>query len=262
MTLQYNIGMLRIHETMSISRLTFALHNPYLDQERIVVPYRSNSNVPLPNNYAGHMVPDNFSAHLAFATRAANASRNSTITIIKLFETRDRANVKLNVDYYRNLNGGMVEYTRRLVANHEDAILASIQPGSRIIGVLGLVLCFSPSRGYEGPPPGYRGQDGSSGSLQADGPPYPGPSGSQNLPQYGSDMNLYPPCLPTLNVNFGPLELQTYPPFPPPTYQPGPFHHQPAVQINHYPDMSAPYPTVNDPNQPPGDLEDVLLQFN
>ena len=98
MTLQYNIGLLRIHERMSISRLTFALHNLHLDQERIVVPFRANSNVPLPNNYASHMIPDNCSVHLAFA-RAANASRNSTITIIKLFETRDRVNVELNVDY-------------------------------------------------------------------------------------------------------------------------------------------------------------------
>ena len=217
MSLQNNLNLLKVNECLTFSRMTFQLQNPLMTTERIIVPFRSNSVIPFPNNYENHMVPDTFSVCICISSRAANASKNFTLVLIKLFETRNRSSVKTNIQFYAGLNEGMVEYTRRLVANYEDRILSSIQPGSRIAGVLGLVLSFAPSRGYEGPPPGYGTQDRSSGSFQASGgPPYPhGPSNSENLPSY-ADRNLYPPAFQTASSDFGPLNLGMS--VPPPIY--------------------------------------------
>ena len=161
----------------------------------------------------------------------------------------------------------MVEYTRRLLANHEDQILSCIQPGSRIAGVVGLVLAFAPSRGYEGPPPGYASRDGSSGLVQASGgPPYPhGPSNSRNLPSY-QDSNLYPPYYETSNSDFRPLDLGI--PVPPPNYNSNQnqdlLHFRPLVEINHspFPEISRIVPFQNQQIQPPveNDLPDIPVQ--
>ena len=56
--LQFNLDMLRIHETLNVSRLKFQLLNPLLEQERIIVPFRANSVAPLPNNFSQHIIPD------------------------------------------------------------------------------------------------------------------------------------------------------------------------------------------------------------
>ena len=61
------------------------------------------------------MIPDKFSIFLCYATRAANASKNATISVMKLFDTRPRSSVKQNIDFYHRLPNGIVEFTKRLV---------------------------------------------------------------------------------------------------------------------------------------------------
>ena len=276
-TLQVNLNRLKLFEVYSQSRQTYQLENPTLNTETIISPYRSQSLIPVPNNFNRGIVPDTLSVLVCYSYKAANASKNSTIGCIKLFECKNRTLVYQNIELYRGLRGGMMEYTKLLVATHEDAILAAISPGSKIIGIIGTVLLFSPSRGYYEGPPGYCGQNRSFGSQLPGNPPYPSVHSSnhaQNCPPY-VDHNLYPPFMQTINSNFRPLDPppldyiqpQAYPSFPPPGYSENPQSNsfqtstqsRPDYRITHFP-----YPEITNPNMPPrveNNLEDVLLEF-
>ena len=167
---------------------------------------------------------------MCYATKAANASKNATISCMKVFECKNRSSVYQNMELYRGLRGGMMEYTRLLVGTHEDAILSAINPGSQIMRIIGMVLLFSPSRGYSQGPLGYCRQDQNrpSGSQLPGYPPYPSVEFSnpaQNCPSY-RDYNLFPPYLQIKNSNFQPLDPppldyiqpQAYSNYPPPGY--------------------------------------------
>ena len=267
-TLQINMNQLNLFEHYSMSRLTFAIDCPLLTSEMIISPYRRNTTIPVPNNYNRNIIPDSLSVVVCIGVKAANASKNATLMFMKLYECRTRALVYQNIQQYRSLEQGMMGFTKLLVATHEDTILSAINPGSRIIGLVGCVLLFSPTRGYFEGPPGYgrEGQNPPSGFSGNPRPPYPfGPL--QNPPEY-ADHNLYPPYFTTSNSNFRPLDpppldyvqAQTYPSYPPPGFvrdPPSNFQTNPQnptdYQITHFP-----YPNISNANLPP---IDALLEF-
>ena len=107
-TLQVNLNRLKLFETYSLSRATFQSENPTINHETVICPYRSQSFIPVPNNFHGSIIPDSLSVLCCYATKAANASiscmkANVTISCMKVFECKNRSLVYQNIELYRSL---------------------------------------------------------------------------------------------------------------------------------------------------------------
>ena len=102
-TLQVNLNRLKLFETYSLSRATFQSENPTINHETVICPYRSQSFIPVPNNFHGSIIPDSLSVLCCYATKAANASKNVTISCMKVFECKNRSLVYQNIELYRSL---------------------------------------------------------------------------------------------------------------------------------------------------------------
>ena len=102
-TLQVNLNRLKLFETYSLSRATFQSENPTINHETVICPYRSQSLIPVPNNFHGSIIPDSLSVLCCYATKAANASKNVKISCMQVFECKNRSLVYQNIELYRSL---------------------------------------------------------------------------------------------------------------------------------------------------------------
>ena len=192
-----------MNEAVGTSRtlyeLRFALQNSTIQRESIFIPYRNINELELPHSWNLGSVPDDLSIVSVVALRSANASRNATISYVKLYGIiGNRELVFRNIQQLINL--GSFEFIKRTCANHELTIMDKVAVGAQVLANLGIICEFSTGRGpiagpptYElGAPPGYPGST-----------PYPSIHSSEQFfqqapPQYHMAYQ-YPPVNPYVN---------------------------------------------------------------
>ena len=163
-----------MHTSQIVNQFHLKLAGPLINSETVIsVNWGQKLFVP-PLNWQLGLCPLRMSVTLAISMRASNASRHSSIVLIKVYACQTRQEVYENVRECVQ-TGSEVAVCRRLLGAFGDRVSNAIPRGARVISMIGAVFTYSFDRELHGQPPAYDEAVAAPGTPQAVSPPLVAP---------------------------------------------------------------------------------------